>query len=90
MKQHNEYQSYLGIPPLAGLCSMARAVDGTWSLDESLGRLKRLHYVLKRLHEMLTERITAEPIYELKTAFSYHAYLCAEQVTLLRRRVGEM
>ena len=35
-------------------------------------------------------RITAEPIYELKTGFSHHAYLCAEHVTALRQRVGEM
>lgn len=69
---------------------MQRAVESDWSLDESVDRLKRLHYVLRRLHEILTARITAEPIYELKTAFSYHAYLCAEQVTLIRRRVGEM
>lgn len=90
MTSNAEYESYRGIPPLAGLCSMPRAMDGTWSLDESLSRLKRIHYVLKRLHEALTAKITAEPIYELKTAFSYHAYLCAEQVSLIRRRVGEM
>ncbi len=90
MRDHGDYESYRGIPPLAGLCSMARAVDGSWDLDQSLQRLKRLHYVLKRLHETLTAKITAEPIYELKTAFSYHAYLCAEQVSLIRRRVGEM
>jgi hypothetical protein len=42
------------------------------------------------LYETFTAKITAEPIYELKTAFSHHAYLCAEQVTLIRRRVGEM
>jgi hypothetical protein len=53
-------------------------------------RLKRFHYCAKRLHEILTARITAEPIYELKTAFSHHAYLCAEHVTALRKRVGEM
>lgn len=69
---------------------MQRAVDSDWSLDESVERLKRLHYALKRLHETLTARITAEPIYELKSAFSHHAYLCAEQVSLIRRRVGEM
>ena len=78
------------VPALAGLCSMERAVDGNWSLEESVSRLKRLHYSLKRLHEMLTEKITHEPIYELKTAYSLHAYLCAEQVDLLRRRVSEM
>src|SRR5262249_5598554 len=35
-------------------------------------------------------RITAEPIYELKTGFSHHAYLCAEHVEALRTRIGEM
>ena len=45
---------------------------------------------LVRLHEILTARITAEPIYELKTGFSHHAYLCAEHVQALRTRVGEM
>ena len=69
---------------------MERAIESNWSLDESVERLKRLHYVLKRLHETLTARITAEPIYELKSAFSHHAYLCAEQVSLLRGRVAEM
>ncbi len=69
---------------------MPRAIDGNWTLDESVSRLKRLHYVLKRLHETLVARITGEPIYELKTLFSHHAYLCAEQVNLIRRRVGEM
>ncbi len=83
-------ESYLGLPQLAGVCSMRRAVQSDWSLDESVRRLKRLHYLLKRLHETLTARITAEPIYELKTAFSHHAYLFAEQVDLVRRRVGEM
>jgi hypothetical protein len=56
----------------------------------SVARLKRLHYVLKRLHECFTAHITGEPIYELKTAFSLHAYLCAEQVSLIRKRVSEM
>ena len=84
------YQTYRGIPPLAGLCNMERAVEADWSLEESVSRLKRLHYLLRRMHETFTSRITAEPIYELKTAYSYHAYLCAEQVSLIRRRVAEM
>ena len=85
-----DYKSLHDLPPLAGLCSMQRAVEAGWNLDESVNRLKRLHYVLKRLHETLLQRITGEPIYELKTLFSHHAYLCGEQVTLLRGRVGEM
>jgi hypothetical protein len=52
--------------------------------------MKRHHYVLARLHQVFTARITAEPLYELKTAFSLHAYLCAEHVAALRQRVGEL
>jgi len=53
-------------------------------------RLKRYHYAFKRLHQIFTARITAEPIYELKSAFSLHAYLCAEHASVLRKRVAEM
>ena len=89
------YPTYRNLPPLAGLATMQRAAAASttgeaWSLDESVDRQKRLHYVLKRLYEIFTARITSEPIYELKTAFSYHGYLCAEQVTLIRKRVSEM
>jgi hypothetical protein len=60
------------------------------SVEECVAWHKRNHYVLKRLFELLTARITAEPQYELKTAFSHHAYLCAEHVTALRTRVSEL
>ncbi len=83
-------ESFLGLPQLAGVCSMDRAVRSDWSLQQSVDRLKRLHYVLRRLHETLTARITSEPIYELKMAYSHHAYLLAEQVDLIRTRVAEM
>jgi len=84
------HSGYRGLPVLAGLCSMEDAQRSDWSLAESVDRLKHLHYLLLRLHEIFTARITAEPIYELKTAFSHHAYLCAEHVTAIRKRVGEM
>ena len=83
-------RSYQGLPTLAGLATLERAARADWSVEASVARLKRLHYVLKRLHEVFTAHITGQPIYELKTAFSLHAYLCAEQVTLIRHRVGEM
>ena len=60
------------------------------SVEECVSRLKRYHYAFKRLQQIFTARITAEPIYELKMAFSFHAYLCAEYVSALRKRVGEM
>jgi hypothetical protein len=60
------------------------------SVEECVRRLKRYHYAFKRLAQIFIARITAEPIYELKMGFSYHAHLCAEHVSALRKRVGEM
>jgi hypothetical protein len=84
------YQTYRGLPPLAGLCTHAEAAKPGLSVEECVRRLKRFHYCFKRLHEIFTARITAEPIYELKVGFSHHAYLCAEHVEALRKRIGEM
>ena len=85
-----DYQSYRGLPTLAGLATMAEAARPGLGVEACVARLKRFHYAFRRLHEILTARITAEPIYELKTGFSHHAYLCAEHVQALRTRVGEM
>src|SRR5947207_13863080 len=86
----NQYSSYRDLPPLAGLCSFSEAMKPGLSVEQCVARLKRYHYVFKRLHQILTARITAEPIYELKMAFSLHAHLCAEHVAALRTRVSEM
>src|SRR6266446_6825570 len=86
----NTYKSFRGLPPLAGVCSLADAMKPGLSIEECVRRLKRYHYSFKRLHQIYTARITAEPIYELKMGFSLHAHLCAEHATTLRRRVGEM
>ena len=84
------YRSHKGIPPLAGLCSVARAAEPGLSVEQCVARLKSYHYAFKRLHEIFVARLTSEPVYELKTAFAHHAYLCAEHVAALRQRVGEM
>jgi hypothetical protein len=86
----SSYSTYRGLPPLAGIASVAAAAEPGLGVEACVARLKRFHYCLVRLHEILTARITAEPIYELKTAFSHHAYLCAEHVKALRDRVAEM
>ena len=78
------------LPPLAGLGTLADAMKPGLSVEECVRRLKRYHYAFKRLHQIFTARITAEPVYELKMAFSLHAHLCAEHVTALRQRIGEM
>jgi hypothetical protein len=69
---------------------MEQAMKPGLSVEECVRRLKRYHYAFKRLHEIFTARITAEPLYELKMGFSYHAHLCAEHVSALRKRIGEM
>ncbi|WP_439624160.1 hypothetical protein [Gemmata sp.] len=84
------YTSYKGLPQLAGLCTVEEAARPGLGVEECVRRLKRFHYCFKRLHQILTARITSEPIYELKTAFAHHAYLCAEHVAALRSRIGEM
>src|SRR6516164_2388765 len=84
------YSSYRGLPTLAGLATLAEAARPGLSVEACVARLKRYHYAFLRLHEILTARITAEPVYELKTGFSHHSYLCAEHVEALRNRVGEM
>src|SRR5687768_8409860 len=84
------YQSYRGLPTLAGLATLEQAARPSLSIEECVTRLKRLHYAFVRLHEIFTARITAEPIYELKSGFAHHAYLCSEHVLALRTRVSEM
>jgi hypothetical protein len=84
------YQSYKGLPSLAGLCSIEEAARPGLSIEDCVARLKRYHWVLKRLHQIFLSRLTAEPIYELKMAFSLHGHLCAEHVSAFAKRVGEM
>ena len=75
---------------LAGACTFDEASREGLSVEQCVTRLKRYHYAFKRLHQILLARLTAEPIYELKMAFSLHAYLCSEHVAALRTRVSEM
>lgn len=84
------HPSFHNLPSLAGLTTFDDARRPGLSVEHSVSRLKRFHYALRRLHEIFIARITAEPIYELKMGFSLHAHYCAEHVTTLRARVGEM
>lgn len=86
----NANESFRNLPPLAGICSFDDAMKPGLSVEDCVGRIKRFHYAFKRLHQIFTTRITAEPLYELKMAFSLHAHLCAEHASALRKRVGEM
>jgi hypothetical protein len=82
--------TYLDIIPLAGVCNFADASRAGLSVDDNVALLKRFHFTLKRSYYVLISRIAAEPIYEVKMAFSYHAHLLAENIASIRTRVGEM
>ncbi|MBM3875263.1 MAG: hypothetical protein FJ386_00870 [Verrucomicrobia bacterium] len=85
-----DYKPLHGLPALGGLCTMAEAMKPGLSVEACVAQLKRLHYLFRRLHQVFTARITAEPVYELKSAFSLHAHYCAEHTAALRKRVTEM
>ena len=78
------------LPPLAGLASFEKAAKPGLSVEQCVKRLKHFHYSLWRLHQICIAHITAEPLYELKMAFSLHGHLCAENDTNFRSRIGEM
>src|SRR5215210_7730544 len=84
------YESYRNLPMLAGLCTFDEASRPGLSVERCVARLKRYHYAFKRLHGIFIARLTAEPVYELKMAFSLHGHYCAEHATVLRVRIGEM
>ena len=97
MQQTNEitsnvatYAGYRGLPPLVGLHSMEEAVSIGLSVGESVSRLKRLQWSFRRLHGILVSRIASTSVYELKMAFSLHAYYCAEHAAAMSARVREM
>ena len=84
------YRSHRNLPMIAGLCSLREAMAPGMPVESCVARLKRLHHALRRLHEIWIARLTAEPAYELKMAFSLHGYYAAKHVAALRKRVGEM
>lgn len=89
-KGMNSQQPEIRLPELAGLCSLARSQAANWSVEQSVTALKVLHYSLKRLAGILSSKVTAEPYYELKMLYCHHAYIFAEQVQSVRKRVSEM
>jgi hypothetical protein len=84
------YRGYAGLPPLVGLQSMSEATSKGLTVAESVARMLRLHWSLKRIHNIFVSRIASMPIYEIKMAFSLHAHYCAEHVEEFAKRVREM
>jgi hypothetical protein len=80
----------VGVPPLAGLCTPAEATRVGPSVDESVARLLRFHWVERRLAALLTARLAGTPEWEVKGAFALHQWLHLEHADALRRRIQEM
>src|SRR5580698_97588 len=86
----DSYRGYSDLPPLVGLETMKEAATTGLPVGESVARLKRIHWSLKKLHGIFVSRITGTPIYELKMAFSLHGFYCGEHVEEFAGRVREM
>jgi hypothetical protein len=84
------YSAYHDLPPIAGITTLEDAMRIGLSIEDCVQRLKRQHWMLRRLHETFIKRLPSEPIYELKMIFSLHAHYCAEHAGAWRKRVGEM
>ncbi len=80
----------LGIIPLAGVCSYERAASPGVGVETTVARLKRLNYVLKRLHLTGAAHLARTPEWEVKCGLGLHLWLDSEQCAALRARVGEM
>ena len=79
-----------GIPPLAGVCSYARAALPGLGVEQTTVFLKRCNYVLRRLHETAAAHLAATPEWEVKCALGLHLWLDAEHCSGLRARIAEM
>ena len=79
-----------GIPPLAGICSYEEAARPGLSVDETVARLKRFNYVLRRLQEIGAAHLPSAPEWEVKCALSLHMWLDAEHASAIRARIAEM
>ncbi|MEY4484844.1 MAG: hypothetical protein RL693_2296, partial [Verrucomicrobiota bacterium] len=84
------YRTHRGLPALAGISCFESAMIPGLSVEDCVSRVKRYHFAFKRLMQIFQARLTAEPIYELKMAFSLHSHYCAEHCSAMRERVSEM
>lgn len=78
------------IPPLAGVSTYADAARLGLGIDETVSRLVRYAWIEKRIMETALYWLNPTPEWEVKEAFSLHAYLAADHARQFRQRVSEM
>lgn len=80
----------IGIPPLAGVCTLAEAARDGLGVEENVRRLLRCHWAERRLGRILLARIPSTPEWEVKGALALHQWLAAEHADALRGRIAEL
>src|SRR5512132_4021621 len=78
------------IPELAGVATYAQAARVSYSVEENVQRLLRLHWTERRLMETMWAHIASTPVWEVKCALALHQWYCAEHADWLRSRIKEM
>jgi len=89
-EEFDSYLGYKGLPPLIGLLPMRDAISKGLPVLEVADRLKRMHWTFRTAHHVMMAHLSRMPIYELKMAFSLHAFYCAEHVEAVASRIREM
>ncbi len=80
----------IGVPPLAGVCTLEEAARIGIGVGDNVQRLLRYHWAERRIGEILVGRIPSTPEWEVKGAFSLHQWLDAEHSDGLRKRIAEL
>jgi hypothetical protein len=80
----------LGLPELAGLGTYGEAARIGYSVEDTVRRLLRFHWVERRLMATAVAHLPATPEWEIKGGLALLQWQCAEHVEALRQRIGEM
>lgn len=78
------------IPPLANIATYQEAASVGLSVEQTVQRLMRYSWFAKRSMETLLYWLNPTPEWEVKEAFSLHAYLMADHAQDYRIRISEM
>ena len=80
----------LGVPPLAGISTYEEASRPGLGVDASVERLRRLEYVLRRLHLLCARLLPTVPEWEVKCGLGVHSWVDAEACGSIRNRINEL
>jgi len=80
----------LGIPPLAGIATYEEASRPGLGVDESVTRLRRLEYSLRRLHLLSALALPTVPEWEAKCGLGLHSWLDSEACGAVQARINEL